>query len=281
MSYERRGDRHNPSCLVFIIDHCASMGENISGEVRVSRAAAVADQLNGLIYELIQRCTKSLSEPPRPYFAVSVMGYRTDQGGRPIVGPLLKGELADKAWVWTTELAQHPLRLEEREHHSPAGLQRFTMPVWIDPLASGGTPLCEAMDQVGRLVRSWVDQYPDSFPPIVINLSDGESTDGDPLPWAQRLRSLATNDGHALMFNLDVSSGDKPLLFPNETSRVMGKYGRTLFQMSSELPAVMLSAAAAQGFNVRSGARGFGMNADFRSVVTFLNVGTSVGHLLR
>jgi len=281
MTYERRVDRHNPSCLVFMIDQSASMSEHISGEIRISRAAAVADQLNGLIYELIQRCTKSLSEPPRPYFAVSVMGYRTDQNGKSIVGPLLQGALADRPWVWTTELAQHPLRLEEREHQSPAGPQRFTMPVWIDPLASGGTPLCDAMDQVGRLVRSWVDQYPESFPPIVINLSDGESTDGDPRPWADRLRSLATSDGNTLMFNLDVSSGDKPMLFPNETSRAMGKYGRTLFEMSSELPAVMLSAAAAQGFNVRPGARGFGMNADFRSVVTFLNVGTSVGHLLR
>ena len=35
------------------------------------------------------------------------------------------------------------------------------------------------------------------------------------------------------------------------------------------------------GFTVAPGSRGFGMNADFRSVVTFLNVGTSVGHLLR
>jgi hypothetical protein len=32
---------------------------------------------------------------------------------------------------------------------------------------------------------------------------------------------------------------------------------------------------------VESNSRGFGSNADFRSVVTFLNVGTSVGHLLR
>ena len=42
-----------------------------------------------------------------------------------------------------------------------------------------------------------------------------------------------------------------------------------------------LAAAHAQGFNVGPGARGFGVNADFRSVVTFLNIGTSIGHLLR
>ena len=106
MTYERRVDRHNPSCLVFMIDQSASMSEHISGEIRISRAAAVADQLNGLIYELIQRCTKSLSEPPRPYFAVSVMGYRTDQNGKSIVGPLLQGALADRPWVWTTNASR-------------------------------------------------------------------------------------------------------------------------------------------------------------------------------
>lgn len=264
-----------------MIDQSASMAESISGEVRVSRASAVADQLNGLIYELIQRCTKSLSEPPRPYFAVSVVGYRTDSEGKSIIGPLLGGALADRPWVWTTDLAQHPLRLEERQQTTPAGVQRFTMPVWIDPLSTGGTPLCGAMNYVGRLVRSWVDQYPDSFPPIVINLSDGESTDGDPTDWATRLRGLATSDGNTLMFNLDVSAGSAPLLFPDAVSRSMGKYGRTLFEMSSPLPQVMLTAASSQGFSVRPGSRGFGMNADFRSVVTFLNVGTSVGHLLR
>lgn len=280
MTYERRVDRHNPSCLVFMIDQSASMEDPIAGEPR-SRASVVADQLNGLIYELIQRCTKSLSEPPRPYFAVSVIGYRTDPAGTTIVGPMLKGALADRPWVWTTDLAESPLRLDEREVASPTGTQRYTVPVWLDPVAIGGTPVCAAMNYVGRLVRSWVDQYPDSFPPIVINLSDGESTDGDPVEWARRVASLSTTDGNVLIFNLDVSSGDRPLLFPAQPPRAMGRYARTLYDMSSPLPQVMLTAAAAQGFDVQPGSRGFGMNADFRSVVTFLNVGTSVGHLLR
>ncbi len=280
MTYERRVDRHNPSCLVFLVDQSGSMSEGMTG-ANVSRAVAVADQLNGLIYELIQRCTKSLSEPPRPYFAVSVIGYRTDSMGRPVIGPMLQGALADRPWVWTSDLAQHPLRLEERQQETPAGPQRYTVPVWLDPLATGGTPLCGAVNYAGKLVRSWVDQYPDSFPPIVVNLSDGESTDGDPTEWSARVRGLATSDGNALMFNLDMSSNGQPVLFPNVPSPSWSKYGHTMFSMSSELPSVMLSAAAAQGFTVAPGSRGFGMNADFRSVVTFLNVGTSVGHLLR
>lgn len=280
MTYERRVDRNNPSCLVFMVDQSASMSEQMVG-APVSRSVAVAEQLNGLIYELIQRCTKSLNEPPRPYFAVSVIGYHTTPEGKPVIGPLLGGALGGKPWVWTADLAQHPLRLEERQQSSGGNVQRYTVPVWVDPLAGGGTPLCGAMDYVGRLVRSWVDQFPQSFPPIVINLSDGESTDGDPSEWAGRLRSLSTEDGNTLLFNLDVSAVGSPVLFPDQPPLGASGYAQTMFNMSSELPQVMLTAAAAQGFQVRPGARGFGLNADFRSVVTFLNVGTSVGHLLR
>jgi hypothetical protein len=278
--YERRVDRNTPSCLVFMVDQSASMSFAMTGSA-VSRAATVADQLNGLLYELIQRCTKSLNELPRPYFAVAVVGYRTDGDGRPIIGSLLGGALAERPWVWTTDLAQHPLRLEERQQTGSAGVQRYRVPVWVDPLATGGTPLCAAMNHVGRLVRGWVDQYPNSFPPIIINLSDGESTDGDPVEWARRLTSLSTTDGGTLMFNLDVSGTGTPVLFPDQEPLGIGEYGRTLFAMSSPLPPVMLSAAAAQGFPVRPGVRGFGLNADLRSVVTFLNVGTGVSHLLR
>lgn len=280
MTYERRVDRHNPSCLVFLVDQSASMQEPILG-APVSKAEALADQLNGLLYELIQRCTKSLNEPPRPYFAISVIGYRTDPKGQPIVGSVLQVPGATGPLCWTTDLANNPLRLNEHFRDGDPE-QKFVVPVWVDALASGGTPVCAAIDQAGRIARSWVDRYPDSFPPIVINLSDGESTDGDPTEWSTRLRSMATSDGNVLFFNLDLSSSSaQPALFPAAPQPDWNRFSRLMFDMSSPLPDVLLSAAQAQGFAAPPGARGFGLNADFRSVVTFLNVGTAIGHMLR
>lgn len=281
MSYERRVDRNNPSCLIFLVDQSASMNDQIVG-APVSKAAALAEQLNGLLYELIQRSTKSLNEPPRPYFAIAVIGYRTDAQGKPIVGSVLQIPDATGPLAWTTDLANSPLRLDERYRVTGDPSSRFVVPVWVDALASGGTPVCSAIDQAGRLTRSWIDSYPESFPPIVINLSDGESTDGDPNDWASRLRSMATSDGNVLFFNLDLSSSKaQPSLFPSAPQGDWNKFSRTMFEMSSPLPDVMLAAARAQGFAAPAGARGFGLNADFRSVVTFLNVGTSIGHMLR
>jgi hypothetical protein len=280
VSYERRVDRHHPSALVFLIDQSASMRDSIEGSP-TAKAAAVADQINGLLYELVQRCTKTLGELPRPYFAVSVIGYGTDPQGRALVGSTLGGALAAQPWAWTADLAQHPLRIEERERTSPQGTQRFVVPVWVEALATGGTPMCAAIDQAGRLVKPWCDQYPDSFPPIVINLSDGESTDGDPREWARRLTSLRTNDGETLFFNLDIGTSGAPVLFADRPPPGCSEHTALMWEMSSVLPPFMLDIARSQGFDVESNSRGFGSNADFRSVVTFLNVGTSVGHLLR
>lgn len=275
--YDQKIDRLNPGAIVFLVDQSESMGEPIPGMPQ-TKASAVADQLNGLLFELVQRCTKAIGEPPRPYFAVSIIGYGTDPDGNPLVGSVFQGSLAHESWVWTTDLARHPLRIEQRER---AGAQTFRMPVWVDPFANGGTPMCTALDAAGRLVRSWCDQYTDSFPPIVINLSDGESTDGSPAQWAGRLRSLRTGDGNVLFFNLGIGGSDTALLFDEKPPNRASPHTQLLWEMSSELPDFMLDVAKSQGFSIKPGARGFGANADFRNVVTFLNVGTSVDQLLR
>lgn len=282
MSYSQRVDRHNPSCIVFMVDQSASMKEQISGGT-VSKAVAVADQINAILFELIQRCSKSHTEPPRPYFAVSVIGYDTDQSGRPTVGYILGGQLAGMERAWTTDLALYPLRIEDKVRVLDDGQQAtYRSPVWVEAKTGFGTPMCAAFDLAGRTVKSWIDHYPHSFPPIVINLSDGESTDGDPRMWGDRIKGLATTDGNVLLLNVGVSStSSRPLMFPSSVNEVDGQYGKVMFEMSSPLPEVMLEAARRQGYDVHAGARGFGLDADMRSVMTFINIGTSVGHLLR
>ncbi|MCB1271673.1 MAG: VWA domain-containing protein, partial [Microthrixaceae bacterium] len=199
---------------------------------------------------------------------------------RPLVQSAFSSPLdaADVAWI--PDIAANPLRVESRP--SPNGSGEIKTPIWIQPRSIGGTPMCGAIDRAGRIAAGWLQQYPDSFPPIVMNLTDGEANDGDPLPWAERLRGLSSRDGNVLLFNLHLSTlAAEPLLFPSSGANLPDEYARTLHEMSSELPEFMLEAARAQGSRVEAGARGFGFNADMRSVMTFLNVGTSVGKVLR
>jgi hypothetical protein len=85
-----------------------------------------------------------------------------------------------------------------------------------------------------------------------------------------------------LLFNIHLSSDPKPpVLFSSSADGLRDDYAIRLFEMSSELPDFMLDAARSQGFDAQPHARGFGVNADLRSMVNFLNVGTAIGKLLR
>ena len=62
-------------------------------------------------------------------------------------------------------------------------------PVWFDPTSSGGTPMAAAMRTAAEAVADWCDAHPSSYPPTVIHVTDGASTDGDPSAVADALGS--------------------------------------------------------------------------------------------
>lgn len=280
MSHERRIDRLNPGLIVFLLDQSESMDALLPGST-VPKARAVTDQINRLIYELILRSVKSPREPPRPYFHTAVIGYGTDPDGQPVVHNCLpNAHLNPHGLRSTTELATSPLRVEQTA--APAPGQTVNAPVWLEPAARGGTPMCGAISEAGALCAWWVGQYPDAFPPVVVNLTDGDSTDGDPAIWGRRLRGLSSSDGSVLLFNINLSEQPSTaLLFPSSPDGLPSASAVRLFEMSSELPASMVSSALSLGLAVKPGARGFAYNADLRTLVAFLNVGTSIGRTQR
>ncbi|MEM7337259.1 MAG: VWA domain-containing protein [Actinomycetota bacterium] len=267
MSYERRVDRDHPACFVFLIDQSYSMIEPAAGAADRSKAKALAEAVNDLIYELVIRSVKNPNELPRRYYDLAVIGY----GGH--VGPAWGGALTGRDLIGIDEIAQNPVRVEDR----PDGT-RF--PIWFEAVNDGPTPMSAAMDQAGRLVAGWVQGHPDSFPPVIVNISDGAATDGDPRMWAERLGSLSTSDGAALVFNVNISStGGAPLWFPDNATAMPSEYAQAMFDMSSVLPGFMQELAAMEGHAVTSGSRGFVFNADITSIVNFLQIGTSTQHV--
>ena len=275
MTYERRIDRLNPGLILLLVDQSDSMNEPLAGG-ETPKAQAVADQINQLIYELILRCVKTPREPPRPYFHLGVIGYSTARSGDPLVVSLLAaGDAQNLGLQSTTELAAAPLRIERRQG---TGGGTVNAPIWVEPMARGGTPMCGALDRAGRIAATWTKRYPDTFPPIVVNLSDGEATDGRPELWAQRLQSLRTSDGTLLLFNINLSAQPSmPIVFPTDRTALPDRLAHRLLEMSSPLPSDMVHNARGQGLDVVPGSRGFAYNADLRTLALFLNVGTSVG----
>lgn len=289
MSYSAEISRVAPAALLFLLDQSASMrdpfgGAEEQGDAAPSKARVLADTVNRLIQDLVLRCAKE--DGVRDYFALGVLGY----GDR--VQPLLRlsdeilAEEAEAPAVGVPELvpisylAERPLRIEERLRRVPdaAGAlreQRAKFPVWFDPEARNGTPMCQALDLATALVRRWVNLHPRAFPPIVINITDGEATDGDPSRFAQTLRDYGTEDGQALLFNVHLSSSTEPAIeLPDTMEGLPDEHARRLYQMSSELPFTMRQAAEVEGYAVSLDTRGFIFNADPAALVRFLEIGT-------
>ncbi|MCP3856635.1 MAG: VWA domain-containing protein [Actinomycetia bacterium] len=272
MPYAQRVDRENPACFVFLVDQSFSMTEPCAGRPDQSKAEALADAINNLLYELVMRCVKNPSEGPRHYYDIAVIGY----GGT--IGPAWGGNLAGRDLVPIVDIANNAMRVDEKDRSTTG--KSIKRPVWFDPIADGATPMAGAMDFCGAMVAGWVNAHPTSFPPIIINISDGAATDGDPVEWTRRLESLGTQDGNVLVFNVNISATEgAKLMFPSSPDQLPDKYAQQMFEMSSVLPGFMQEMAGMQGHQVGAGARGFVFNADITTVVNFLQIGTATHHV--
>ncbi len=281
MAYSAEISRSTPAAILFLLDQSASMQEPFGGaeqrgDAAPSKARVLADVVNRLLQNLILRCAKE--DGVRDYFYVGVVGY--GERVQPLIRPAEDYRIVGD-WVPLSHLAERPLRLEERLKKVPDGQggwteRRVKFPVWFDPYAKNGTPMCQALDLAAQMVRTWIDVHPSSFPPIVINITDGEATDGDPLRYAQQLRSFATDDGETLLFNVHLSSSEEPPLMLHDSVDALPRdtYALQLFQMSSTLPFTMRAAAEQEGYRVTMDTRGFVFNADPVALVHFLEIGT-------
>jgi len=278
MAYSAEISRSNPSCFLFLIDQSGSMADAFgAGETAKSKAAGVADSINRLLQNLVIKCAKS--EGVRDYYYIGVIGYGAT------VGPAFSGPLAGKELVPISEVASAPARVDDRQRKVDDGAggvleQSIKFPIWFEPVANGHTPMCQAIALAQKIIKNWVDQHPTCFPPIVINITDGEATDGDPSQSADSLRQISTTDGTALLFNLHISSQRAaPVEFPESDQNLPDDFARLLFRLSSELPEYMKNIAQQERKQIGASAKGFVFNADAVSVVSFLDIGTRASNL--
>jgi len=114
----------------------------------------------------------------------------------------------------------------------------------------------------------------------VINISDGEPTDGDPSVPAQSVTQLSTGDGNVLLFNIHISSqSGAPIIFPDSQETLPDDHARLLFSMSSQLPEFLRTFVQQEGINVSENTRGFAFQADLVTLIKFLDIGTRPSNL--
>ena len=277
MPYTAEISRANPSCFLFLLDQSGSMTDALAGEAGKRKADKVADVINKFLQNLVIKCGKN--EGVRNYFHVGVLGYGAN------VGPAFAGTIAGRELVPISEIADSPARIEERSKKVDDGAgglvdQKIKFPIWFDPVANGGTPMCQVLGQAHKIISDWTAKNPTGFPPIVINLTDGESTDGDPSSAADTIKAISTTDGNVLLFNGHISSTNaSPILFPDAETSLPDDFARLLFRMSSNLTDHMLGEARKEGIAASPSSRGYVFNTNLEALINFIDIGTRPGNL--
>jgi hypothetical protein len=272
--YTAEISRTNPTAILFLLDQSSSMLEPFGAQPEKRKADGVADALNRLLQNLVLKCAKA--DGLRDFFHVGLLSY----GGRVQSG--FGGTLAGATLVPVSRIANNPLRVELRTRKVDDGAgglieQQVKFPVWFESHPGGRTPMCAALAQAKEYLQTFLGVQPNCYPPIVINITDGKPSDGDPRPAATELRALSSQDGNVLLFNAHLSDKiNRPIEFPAEETGLPDDYARLLFRMSSELPPKLLDAAKTDGFAVAPRSRGFVFNADLVAVIRFLDIGTRV-----
>ncbi len=279
MPYTADISRTNPACFLFLIDQSGSMSRALSGQAGQLKMDQAAAAINRILDTVAQRCSQGMDV--RDYFDIGVIGYNTDALGKQIITSALAETTPQQPFLPISKVADvaELVETQVKESDGAGGLVEITrrMPVWLHPQAKFGTPMCAVLETAARAIEDWVTRHPESFPPIVINVSDGDSTDGNPEPLAQRIMELRTNDGNALIFNVHLSEvSSNPIQYPDRADDLPrgDEYSSRMFRMSSVLPESSRQQAEILGLPVSENSRGYVFNADMTALVQFLDIGT-------
>lgn len=270
--------RLNPTAFVIMIDRSGSMIEKIAfaGE-QMPKSRAVALVANAFVDELLHRSRRESGVCD--YYDIAALGYSGDG-----VESLLS---SGGEFVRPSRLAASAPRREKliRERILPSGRSVLAVTeqnMWLEPKAVGVTPMKAAMADSLALVERWCRRRANarSYPPTVINVTDGEASDGseeDIRSLASRIRSTGTADGQTLFINIHLAKGigEAPVLFPSSPAELPGhRYARLLYDISSEMPPSYCDLIA----GIKPGAvppfRGMSYNSPVSDLVAMMNIGS-------
>ena len=291
-TYEAEISRSKPGCFLFLVDQSRSMNGRIGGmSNNDQKDKAAADALNRALQAISMRCSQG--EEVKDYFHIGITGYTTDMLMRTELDPTLKGATVAQPFLTASEVA-NTARIETRRVKQPDGGGGLIdadvdFPVWLEAKnrvdLRFGTPMCAALKMAKQAMETWIENHPDSFPPVLINITDGEAGDGDPVPIAREIMDLSTEDGNALIFNVHLSGmpllgmPGYPVMYPGNPDNLPDEPARKLFEMSSPLPPQAREAARTMEIPTEDGARGYIYNADMTSLIQFLEIGTRASSL--
>jgi hypothetical protein len=283
VTYSKEISRDNRGVFLFLVDQSRSMNKPFGFDPAgnsLSRAEAVANALNGTLEELINRCMRD--EGVRDYFDIGIIGYGKTR--RPEF--CWRNNLVGRKLVPITEVAVNAEIVEmdiATEVRGQIINERIAVSRWIDPIGVDSTPMNATFLLAQATLAEWIAFNPDSFPPVIINITDGMAndvnSDQELVNTAKNLMNLGTTDGKVLLINCHISGGEvAPVLFPSSLDDLpKDAYARLLFEMSSELSPrhrSVIEEIYDRSLEPDARLKGMAFNADAVALLTLLDIGT-------
>ena len=280
-AYTAQITRSTPTAFIFLVDQSISMNRTttLNGE-DMTLAEAVARIVNNQINELVLRCIKT--NEVRHYYDIAVIGY-----GHGVYSGW-NGELEGRDFVSPDEIKRNPFKLivtrEEVRTRRGTTVKEVEKVQWLQARHDGRqTRMDLAFRRAKALLEEWMKKHHDKdcYPPTIINITDGEyvgCTYDTMQQEANELKSMFTNDGNVLLFNIHIAPNcDDRIVFPVSRDELTdNRYGTKLFNLSSLLP-LRYNADIARVRNDNDTASrhaAMAVNADMSTLIQLMDIGT-------
>lgn len=280
-AYTAQITRNTPTAFIFLIDQSVSMQKytTLYGE-EMPMAEAVARIVNHQLNELVLRCIKG--SETRDYYDIAIIGY----GENAYSG--WKGELEGRDFVKPSELKEHPYKkiTTKKETRTRKGVKVVEVEEvqWIEAEATEGwTRVHHAFEKAKGLLDEWMEKHHDKdcYPPTIINITDGEfngATKEYVLQQANELKSMFTNDGNVILFNIHISANKAVCVTcPASKDEVsFSSLATTMYEMSSLLPMRYSDRIADLRKDGTPNNRytAMSINADMSTLIQLMDIGT-------
>lgn len=280
-AYTAQITRNTPTAFIFLIDQSVSMQKytTLYGE-EMPMAEAVARIVNHQLNELVLRCIKG--SETRDYYDIAIIGY----GENAYSG--WKGELEGRDFVKPSELKEHPYKkiTTKKETRTRKGVKVVEIEEvqWIEAEATEGwTRVHHAFEKAKGLLDEWMEKHHDKdcYPPTIINITDGEfngATKEYVLQQANELKSMFTNDGNVILFNIHISANKAVCVTcPASKDEVsFSSLATTMYEMSSLLPMRYSDRIAdlRKDGTPNNRYRAMSINADMSTLIQLMDIGT-------
>lgn len=280
-AYTAQITRNTPTAFIFLIDQSVSMRNTTTlyGE-EMPMAEAVARIVNHQLNELVLRCIKG--SETRDYYDIAIIGY----GENAYSG--WKGELEGRDFVKPSELKEHPYKkiTTKKETRTRKGVKVVEVEEvqWIEAEATEGwTRVHHAFEKAKGLLDEWMEKHheKDCYPPTIINITDGAfngATKEYVLQQANELKSMFTNDGNVILFNIHISANKAVCVTcPASKDEVsFSSLATTMYEMSSLLPMRYSDRIADLRGDGTPNNRytAMSVNADMSTLIQLMDIGT-------